>query len=86
MRTLAWESVLPAASFKSGLYQRHAVQQGETDCHTSDVGHWFAMTRNELCLQSEKHGFRRVFLLHFLREELEDLDRVGGRALADLVA
>ena len=29
VRTLAWESVSPLK---------------ETDCHTSDIGHWFAMT------------------------------------------
>ncbi len=22
----------------------------KTDCHTSDIGHWFAMTKNGLCL------------------------------------
>ena len=35
-RTLAWESV----SFESA-----------TDCHTSDIGHWFAMTEED----GEKH-------------------------------
>jgi len=35
VRTLAWESVLPAASLRSGLYQWFAIQRGEADCHTN---------------------------------------------------
>ena len=27
------------------LWKLATAQQRETDCHTSDVGHWFAMTR-----------------------------------------
>ena len=27
--------------------RRRQEDDRETDCHTSDIGHWFAMTRNE---------------------------------------
>ena len=37
VRTLAWESVLPLNVGYRGLSEN-------TDCHTSDCGHWFAMT------------------------------------------
>jgi hypothetical protein len=37
-----WQSVSPSSMY--ALHTSLRLPKGETDCHTSDVGHWFAMT------------------------------------------
>jgi hypothetical protein len=46
VRTLAWRSVLLKNVEKPTLFRN-------ADGHTSDIGHWFAMTENRLCRQLE---------------------------------
>ena len=63
VRTLAWES--------PGLEGKCHIKQPEKlgDCHTSDIGHWFAMTRinpNLLLLCKKCRGEPRHF--HFGKE------------------
>ena len=41
--TPAWQS----ASFGDWVHNR--TFSGKTDCHTSDIGHWFAMTEWKAC-------------------------------------
>ena len=48
MHTLAWESV-PNTYF--------------TDCHTSDICHWFAMTRGVTALQIEIYKYRYAAMI-----------------------
>ena len=46
VRTLVWES--PSSS--------RLRPPNDGDCHTSDIGHWFAMTRNSLARDDREFG------------------------------
>ena len=42
--TLAWQSASPGGQLCNGNRANPTRPGGRTDCHTSDIGHWFAMT------------------------------------------
>ncbi|MBQ3703464.1 MAG: hypothetical protein II885_11990, partial [Oscillospiraceae bacterium] len=37
--------ISPGGQPKNWLFSTGLHHKGKTDCHTSDIGHWFAMTR-----------------------------------------